>query len=166
MISKEILSFRPFRRVKDKIVVTSYMGWNRLQTANYNESVKVKLLTIPNVKIGELIYTFGKINHWNQIRFEPLFWPVNAQIRHITHDEAMAILGSGLPHPYSYPIQENEVFSCFDCSGTPCFSHITPVYVAENYPEKMHLFEPLTASIVYQYFEEMRDRLKNITWIK
>ena len=36
--------------------------------------------------------------------------------------------------------------------------------MSENYPDKMHLFEPLTADIVYKYFEIMRDVLDKIKW--
>lgn len=36
--------------------------------------------------------------------------------------------------------------------------------INKNYPDKMHLFEPLTADIVYKYFEIMRDVLDKVKW--
>lgn len=162
------LSFRPFRRVGDKLVITSYMGWRKLYTANY-EGAEVKLLPFPEIKKGEVVYAMGnpdgQYKFWHPTKFEPLFWPVNGRIRYTSHTEAMAILSAGLPHPYSFATQEDEVSSMFDCDGCPTFSHKTVVYVSENYPEKIHLFEPLTADIVYKYFEIMRDSLDKINWI-
>lgn len=163
------ISFRPFRRVGDKLVITSYMGWRKIYTTNHEKAI-VKLLPFPEIKKGEIIYGIGNpegiYKYWHPTKFEPLFWPVNGKIRHSHWQESIAQLRAGLPHPYDYPIQDDEVYSCFDCDDCPCFSHNTSIYVSENYPEKMHLWEPLTASIVYDYFEIMRDRLKKITWIK
>jgi len=136
--NKRTLSFRPFRRVGNKLVVTSYIGWYKIYTANYYGAT-VKLLPFPEIKIGETVYAMGNpdglYKYWHPTKFEPLFWPVN-----------------------------DEIHSVFDCNGCPAFSHKTVVFVSENYPDKMHLFEPLTADIVYKYFEIMRDELKNITW--
>ena len=162
-------SFRPFRRVKDKLVITSYMGWRKIYTANYEKAV-IKLLPFPEIKEGEVIYAMGnpegQYKYWHPTKFETLFWPVNGRIRYVHFEESIKMMQAGLPHPYSYPIMEDEVYSCFDCGGCPTFSHKTSIYVAENYPEKMHLWEPLTADIVYEFFEKMRDELKNITWVK
>lgn len=164
---KRKLSFRPFRRVEGKLVVTSYMGWRKIYTSNYGGAI-VKLLPFPKIKKGETVYAIGnpsgKYNYWHPTKFEPLFWHVNGKIRHSNWKESIALLEAGLPHPYSYPIQDDEVFSMFDCDGCPAFSHKTAIYISENYPNKMHLFEPLTADIVYEYFEIMRDSLKNIQW--
>lgn len=166
-ISERVLSFRPFRRVENKLVVTSYMGWRKLYTANYNGAI-VKLLSFPEIKKGEVVYSMnkpdGKYSYWHPTKFEPLFWPVNGRIRYSHWKESVALLKAGLPHPYSSPIEEDEVYSMFDCDGCPCFSHKTAVYVSENYPNKLHLFEPLTADIVYDYFEIMRDQLNKIKW--
>lgn len=166
-MSERILSFRPFRRVGNKLVVTSYMGWNKIYTANY-EGATVKLLSFPEIKKGEIVYAMGnpdgQYNYWHPTKFEPLFWPVNGRIRYTPNEEIMEILSAGLPHPNSLPVQDNEVYSMFDCSGCPTFSHATAVYVSENYPDKMHLFEPLTAEIVYKYFEIMRDVLDKVKW--
>jgi hypothetical protein len=152
MNTDRILSFRPFRRVGDKLVVTSYMGWRKIYTANYF-GARVKLLPFPEIKKGEVVYSIGdpdgKYGFWHPTKFEPLFWPVNGVIRHTGSNEE---------------IKDNEVYSMFDCDGCPCFSHKTVVYVSENYPDKMHLFEPLTADIVYKYFEIMRDTLDKIQW--
>lgn len=166
-MSERILSFRPFRRVDGKLVITSYMGWRKIYTANY-EGATVKLLTFPEIEKGELVYSIGKpdgkYGFWHPTKFEPLFWPVNGKIRYSNWKESVALLEAGLPHPYSYPIQDDEVSSGFDCDGCPTFSHITMVYVSENYPDKLHLFEPLTAEIVYKYFEIMRDILDKVKW--
>lgn len=166
-MGERILSFRPFRRVDNKLVVTSYMGWRKIYTANY-EGAKVKLLPFPEIKKGEVVYAIGKpdglYGYWHPTKFEPLFWPVNGKIRYSDWKDSIAQLEAGLPHPYSYPIQDDEVFSMFDCDGCPTFSHKTVVYVSENYPNKMHLFEPLTADIVYEYFEAMRDKLDKVKW--
>jgi len=162
-------SFRPFRRVGDKLVITSYMGWRKIYTSNYNGAI-VKLLPLPKIMKNEVVFAMGnpegKYNFWHPTKFEPLFWAVNGRIRYLGTKESIALLEAGLPHPYSHPIQDYEVCSCFDCDGCPTFSHITGIYVSENYPNKIHLFEPLTASIVYDYFEKMRDELKNIKWIR
>lgn len=163
------LTFRPFRRVSDKLVVTSYMGWRKIYIANY-EGATVSLLSLPEVEKGEVVYAVGKpdgrYKYWHPTKFEPLFWPVNGRIRYTPWKESIALLEAGLPHPYSAPIEENEVYSMFDCDGCPCFSHKTSIYVSENYPNKMHLFEPLTADIVFEYFEKMRDELQNLKWVK
>jgi len=168
-MSDRVLSFRPFRRVGDKLVITSYMGWRKIYTANY-EGATVRLLPFPEIKKGELIYAMGnpdgKYNYWHPTKFEPLFWPVNGVIRHHgygadnhgVYEPGVVLLG------YEPEIKDNEVYSMFDCSGCPCFSHKTGIYVSENYPDKMHLFEPLTADIVYKYFEIMRDVLDKIKW--
>ncbi len=160
-MSERILSFRPFRRVGDKLVITSYMGWRKIYTANYEGAV-VKLLPFPEIKKGEVVYSMGNpdglYKFWHPTKFEPLFWPVNGRIRR----------AGGYDEPYisieDLPIQDDEVYSMFDCDGCPCFSHKTVVYVSENYPDKMHLFETLTAEIVYKYFEIMRDTLTNVKW--
>ena len=172
------LSFRPFRRVGDKLVVTSYMGWRKIYTANY-EGATVKLLSFPEIKKGETVYAMGNpdgiYKYWHPTKFEPLFWPVNCIIKHIGYGKnSESVFEPGVVHGYysgelSYPDYEmklNEVHSMFDCDGCPCFSHKTVVYVEHNYPDKMHLFEPLTADIVYKYFEIMRDTLHKINWIK
>lgn len=168
-MSERILSFRPFRRVGEKLVITSYMGWRKIYTAN-NEGAIVKLLPFPKVKGGEIIYsmnkTDGKYKFWHPTKFEPLFWAVNGKIRHVGYGETSeAVFEPGVViKPYSYETKEDEVGSGFDCDGCPIFSHITAIYVSENYPNKMHLFEPLTAEIVYKYFEIMRDVLHNVKW--
>lgn len=163
------LSFRPFRRVGKKLVVTSYMGWRKIYTANY-EGADVRLLPFPEIKKGETIYSVGnpdgKYKYWHPTKLEPLFWPVNGKIRHIGYGEnSEAVYESDVVVDGRYSeIKDDEVYSMFDCDGCPTFSHKTVVYVSENYPDKMHLFEPLTADIVYKYFEIMRDTLKNISW--
>lgn len=168
-MSGEKLSFRPFRRVADKLIVTSYMGWRKIYTANY-EGATVKLLSFPKIEKGELIYAVGKpdgnYGFWHPTKFEPLFWPANAVIRHIGYgNKSDAIYEPGIVHGhYDGEIKDNEVYSMFDCDGCPCFSHKTAIYVSENYPNKMHLFEPLTAEVVYKYFEIMRDVLDKIKW--
>lgn len=165
---KEI-SFRPFRRAGDKLVVTSYMGWRKIYTANYEGAV-VNLLPFPIIKKGEVVYGMsnpdGLYNFWHPTRFEPLFWPANGVIRHVGYDEkSEALHEHGVVNGYrDGDIKDNEVYSMFDCDGCPCFSHKTGIYVSENYPDKMHLFEPLTADIVYKYFEIMRDVLTKINW--
>lgn len=171
-IGVPILSFRPFRRVGDKLVVTSYMGWNRLYTANYEGAI-VKLLPFPEIKEGEIVYAAGnpkgKYSYWHPTKLEPLFWPTNAIIKHIGYGENSAsVFEHGVVHDgyHDQEMRDNEVYSMFDCHGCPCFSHKTGIYVSENYPEKMHLFEPLTADIVYKYFEIMRDTLQKIKWVK
>lgn len=172
-ITERYLSFRPFRRVSDKLVVTSYMGWRKIYTANY-EGATVKLLQFPEIKKGELIYAMsnpnGKYKFWHPTKFEPLFWPVNGIIRHIGYGKnSESIYESGVVvsgDSIAGKIKENEVYSMFDCDGCPSFSHKTMVYVSENYSDKMHLFEPLTADIVYKYFEIMRDTLDKVKWQK
>lgn len=158
---QRVLSFRPFRRVDNKLVVTSYMGWRKIYTANYDGAV-VKLLPFPKIKNGEVVYSMGKpdgqYGFWHPTKFEPLFWPINGKIRYKHYSESRTILDT-------LPIQDDEVYSMFDCDGCPCFSHKTVVYVSENYPDKMHLFEPLTADIVYEYFELMRDQLGKVKWL-
>lgn len=170
-MSERHLSFRPFRRVNEKLVVTSYMGWRKIYTANY-EGATVKLLSFPKIEKGEPIYAIGKpdgnYRFWHPTKFEPLFWPVNAVIRHIGYgNKSDAIYEPGVVHGhYDSEIKDNEVYSMFDCDGCPCFSHKTAVYVSENYPNKIHLFEPLTAEVVYKYFEIMRDVLDKIKWVR
>lgn len=163
------LSFRPFRRVGGKLVVTSYMGWKKLYTADY-EGATVKLLPFPEIKKGEVVYSMGNPNglykFWHPTKFEPLFWPVNGKMRHVGYGEkSEAVFEAGVVIKYDgYESKGDEVCSGFDCDGCPTFSHITGVYVSENYPDKIHLFETLTADIVYKYFEIMRDVLHNIKW--
>lgn len=160
-MSERILSFRPFRRVDDKLVVTSYMGWRKIYTSNY-KGATVRLLPFPEIKKGELVYAMGDPNgqykFWHPTKYEPLFWAVNAKIRYKHYSEPATILDT-------LPIQDDEVYSMFDCDGCPSFSHKTAIYVSENYPNKMHLFEPLTADIVYEHFEIMRDVLNNVKWV-
>jgi hypothetical protein len=164
------ISFRPFRRVDGKLVVTSYMGWRKIYTANY-EGATVKLLPFPEIKKGEVVYSMGNPNglykFWHPTKFEPLFWPVNGIIRHIGYGKnSDAVYEQGVISVYSGDeIKDNEVYSMFDCDGCPCFSHKTVVYISEKYPDKMHLFETLTADIVYKYFEIMRDTLDNVKWV-
>lgn len=168
-MSERHLSFRPFRRVYNKLVVTSYMGWYKLYTANY-EGATVELLPFPEIKEGETVYAMGnpegKYKFWHPTKFEPLFWPVNGKIRHIGYGEKSdAIFEVGVVIKADrYEIKDDEVYSMFDCHGCPSFSHKTAIYVSENYPDKMHLFEPLTAEIVYKYFEIMRDQLDKVKW--
>lgn len=174
-MSERLLSFRPFRRVDEKIVVTNYMGWRKIYTANY-EGATVKLLPFPEIRKDEVVYAMcnpdGKYKYWHPTKFEPLFWPANAIIKHIGYGaKSDAVFEQGVVHGY-YPgevfndeMKDNEVYSMFDCDGCPCFSHKTGVYVSENYPNKMHLFEPLTAEIVYKYFEIMRDVLDKVKWV-
>ncbi len=160
MSKLKTIAFRPFRRVGDKLVITSYMGWRKIYTANYYGAV-VKLLPFPEIKKGELIYALsnpnGKYRYWHPTKFEPLFWPINGKIRYRHFSEPVTFLDD-------LPISDDEVYSMFDCDGCPCFSHKTAIYVSENYADKMHLFEPLTADIVYEYFEIMRDKLDKIKW--
>jgi hypothetical protein len=82
-------------------------------------------LPFPKIEIGETIYALGNPNgnykHLHPTKYEPLFWATNANIRYSSHKEAIALLEAGLPHPYSYPIQDNEVCSMFDCDGCPIF---------------------------------------------
>lgn len=165
------LSFRPFRRVGDKLVITSYMGWRKIYTANYEGAV-VKLLPFPEIKEGEIIYALhnpeGRYKFWYPTKFEPLFWPVNGKIRYVGGytKNLDAVYEAGVVIPSTdEEMKEDEVYSMFDCDGCPAFSHKTVVYVSENYPDKMHLFEPLTADIVYKYFEIMRDTLDKVKWI-
>lgn len=164
------LSFRPFRRVGDKLVITSYMGWRKIFTANY-EGAEIKLLPFPEIKKGEVVYGMGnpdgQYKFWHPTRFEPLFWPVNGKIRHVGYGETSeAVFEAGVVIKFDgYESKEDEVCCGFDVDGCPTFSHITVVYVSENYPTKMHLFEPLTAEIVYKYFEIMRDVLGKVKWI-
>lgn len=159
-MSDRLLSFRPFRRVKNKLVVTSYMGWRKLYTANYDGAI-VKLLPLPEIQKGETIYGVGDpegdYKFWHPTKFEALFWPVNGRIRYRHFSQEPTTLDN-------LPIADDEVYSMFDCDGCPCFSHKTAVYVSENYPTKIHLFEPLTAEIVYEYFEIMRDQLDKVKW--
>lgn len=168
-MSERRLSFRPFRRVGDKLVITSYMGWRKIYTANY-EGATVKLLPFPEIKKGEIIYALhnpeGQYKFWYPTKFEPLFWPVNGIIKHIGYGKnSNAVYEPGVViDGYHSDVKENEVYSMFDCDGCPAFSHKTVVYVSENYPDKMHLFEPLTAEIVYKYFEIMRDTLDKVKW--
>ena len=168
-MSERILSFRPFRRVEDKLVVTSYMGWRKIYTANY-EGATVRLLPLPEIKKGEVIYSMGNPNglykFWHPTKFEPLFWPVNGIIRHIGYSKnSESVYEPGVvTGGYDGEIKDNEVYSMFDCDGCPTFSHKTVVYISENYPNKMHLFETLTADIVYKYFEIMRDTLTKVKW--
>lgn len=168
-MNERILSFRPFRRVGNKLVVTSYAGWRKIYTANYGGAV-VELLPFPAIIKGEIVYAKGKpggkYKFWHPTKFEPLFWPVNGKIRHVGYGEnSEAIYEQGVVTGGAYgEIKDDEVYSMFDCDGCPSFSHKTAVYVSENYPNKMHLFEPLTADIVYKYFEIMRDQLSNINW--
>ena len=168
-MSERLLSFRPFRRVGNKLVVTSYMGWNKIYTANYEGAI-VKLLPFPEVKKGEVVYAMGnpdgQYNYWHPTRYEPLFWPSNGKIRHVGYGEkSEAVFEAGVVIKYDgYESKEDEVCGGFDSSGCPTFSHTTAIYVSENYPDKMHLFEPLTADIVYKYFEIMRDVLDKIKW--
>ena len=167
--SSRVLSFRPFRRVDDKLVVTSYMGWRKIYTANYEGAI-VRLLPFPEIQKDEVVYAMcnpeGKYKFWHPTKFEPLFWPINGIIRHIGHGKSSdALFETGIVcDGFNTKIQDNEVYSMFDCDGCPCFSHKTSIYVSENYPNKMHLFEPLTADIVYQYFEIMRDVLEKLKW--
>lgn len=167
-MSKRILSFRPFRRVDDKLVVTSYMGWRKIYTANYEGAI-VKLLPFPEIKKDEVVYAMcnpdGQYKFWHPTKFEPLFWPVHGKIRHIGTKRSEALYEYGVVTDGRHSeIQDDEVYSMFDGDGCPCFSHKTVVYVSENYPNKMHLFEPLTAEIVYKYFEIMRDQLEKVSW--
>jgi hypothetical protein len=168
-MSERILSFRPFRRVDNKLVVTSYMGWRKIYTANYGGAT-VRLLPFPEITKGEVVYAMGNPNgeykFWHPTKFESLFWPIHGKIRHVAHNEkSAAVFEAGVVIKYdSYESKEDEVSSGFDSEGCPTFSHITAVYVSENYPYKMHLFEPLTADIVYKYFEIMRDVLTNVKW--
>ena len=171
---KSEIRFRPFRRVKDKLVITSYMGWRKIFTANYYEGTIVRLLPFPEIKKGEVVYSVGNpdglYKFWHPTKFEYLFWPVNGVIKYVQFNQAMDLSGFAVPH-LSFggeleDMKENEVYTCYDVDGCPTFSHLTSVYVAENYPERMHLFELLTATNVYEHFERMRDHLKNITWIK
>lgn len=164
------LSFRPFRRVGDKLVVTSYTGWRKIYTADY-EGAEVKLLPFPEIKKDEIVYAMhnpeGQYKFWYPTKFEPLFWPVNGIIRHIGYGKrSEAVFEPDVVHGYyDEEMKDNEVYSMFDCDGCPTFSHKTVVYVSENYPDKIHLFEPLTADIVYKYFERMRDCLEKIKWV-
>lgn len=169
-MSSRTLSFRPFRRVGDKLVVTSYMGWYKIYCANY-EGATVKLLRFPEIIKGETVYSMnkpgGKYEYWHPTKFEPLFWPVNGIIRHIGYGKksnAVYEPGVVIDGYHSGDLKDNEVYSMFDCYGCPSFSHKTAVYVSENYPNKINLFEPLTADIVYKYFEIMRDSLEKIKW--
>ncbi len=163
------IKFRPFRRVGNKLIVTSYMGWRKIYTANYEGAI-VKLLPFPEIIKGEVVYAMGnpdgQYNFWHPTKFEPLFWPVNGIIRHIGFgNNSDAVYEHGVVcGNYDGDLKDNEVHSMFDCDGCPCFSHKTAVYVSEQYPDKMHLFEPLTADIVYKYFEIMRDALDKVKW--
>jgi hypothetical protein len=169
-MSDRILSFRPFRRVDSKLVVTSYTGWRKIYTANY-EGATVKLLPFPEINKGEVVYAMsnpdGLYKFWHPTKFEPLFWPVNGIIRHVGYgDKSDAVYEAGVVTDARYiEVRDDEVYSMFDCDGCPSFSHKTGIYVSENYPDKMHLFEPLTADIVYKYFEIMRDVLDKVKWI-
>ncbi len=164
------LKFRPFRRVGDKLVITSYMGWRKIYTANY-EGAEVRLLPFPEIKKGEVVYAMGnpegQYKFWHPTKFEPLFWPVNGIIRHIGYgDNSDAVYEPGVVTDGMYgDIKADEVYSMFDTDGCPTFSHTTVVYVSEHYPDKMNLFEPLAAEIVYKYFEIMRDSLNKIKWV-
>jgi hypothetical protein len=147
------------------------MGWRKIYTANYEGAI-VKLLSFPEINEGEVVYSMGnpdgQYNYWHPTKFEPLFWPVHGKIRHIGGSEiSEAVYEAGIVTDGRHSeIKDDEVYSMFDCDGCPCFSHKTAVYVSENYHNKMHLFEPLTADIVYKYFEIMRDVLDKVKWRK
>ena len=143
------LKFRPLRKVKDKIVVASYMQWRRAMTADYN---KFNLLVDASYRLidpqdhvrnhkGELLYFF---------RYNPADVPVFQWNKFMDLERIRA------EHKY-YGILWNESnhvnyhMDGADCDGVPTFSHWTADYVADYWKDVISV-HPLTVETVCKWF--------------
>ncbi len=171
------ITFRPLRRIKKtgKIVVASYMQWNRVMTSDYNEfklTVNDEYKTFPK---DEFVY-----NHLGELLFfmdyNPADVPVyDSKAERILDEDWLDKLhhkkqpfGIRWENDGTYTSHVNYSMPCTDCIGTPTFTHFTMEYVSEyycnsrgGYPEKIHDFNPLTVGIVVKWFGWFLYQLQN-----
>lgn len=159
------LKFRPLRRVKKtgKIVVASYMGWNKIKCANYN---KFNLIVNDDYKImpedeyvytheGDLIYFF-EYNPWD------VFVHYGSCIaQDFDWDEIRE-------QHKSFIIEHNGHRSYHmrgaDCSGTPSFTHWDENRISQEDTWNYYgheSFEPLTVKKVLEWLGWFLYRLDN-----
>ncbi len=122
-----IFKFRPFRIVKGEIIVTDYIGWNKVRT-HTNKGGKVALFTSLDIVLNQ---------HCKNHKGDNLWWFTEQAFI-----EKPIIKYS--PTFFSHPL--------YDCNGTPSFSHITTKRIAGN---DSYLYEPLMTNVVIAEFNKM-----------
>lgn len=164
------ITFRPLRRVKKtgKIVVASYMGWNRVMTADYNKFNLVINDEYKKLPKDEFVY-----DHNGNLLFFFTYNPADVPVydskaeRIINEDWLDNLHKSKQPFGIRWENSEGHVnynAPGMDCQGTPTFSHYTQDHVAQedvaNY-YGLDKFEPLTVETVAKWFGWFLYQLKN-----
>ena len=159
------VTFRPLRRVKNtgKIVVASYMAWNRLRTSDYNEFNLTVLDDYKKLPPEEYVY-----NHKGELLF---FFKKNPADIPVYNSETMdldALDARNEPFGIYWHGSDNHVnySRCdgMDCAGTPTFTHWTEEYISREDtwryygPDK---FEPLTVKTVVMWWGWFLFQLNN-----
>lgn len=167
------LSFRPLRRVKKtgKIVVTSYMGWNKLRTADYN---KFNLIISDEYKLlpkDEYVY-----NHEGKLLYFFTYNPADVPVYDSTAERILDENWLDKLHDSKQPFgikwdscPESHVnysrMDGTDCVGVPTFSHWTEDYISQEDTWNYYghdKFEPLTVGTVVKWFGWFLWQLNNV----
>lgn len=155
------IKFRPLRYVKnkDKIVVSSYMQWRKVMTANYSEFELI--INSDHLKMNPeaLVY-----NHKGEELFfytyNPSEIPVfNWSVLFNLDDISESYSQYGINWNYDSAINYNMKGT--DCDGVPTFSHFTIDYVVNNF-KRINDFEPLKVKTVVFWFGWFLYRLDKI----
>jgi len=155
---KEI-TFRPLRRIKKtgKIVVASYMQWNKVRCADYSEFNLIVDNEYSLMPRDEYVHdSKGELLFWKN--FNPADMPTIAsnlvgEFKDIQreHDRFVIQYSSGNLYYIG-----NQI----DCAGVPTFSHYNINYLATHI-EVIEDWEPLTVGIVVDWFGWFLYQLQN-----
>ena len=126
----EIINFRPYRLIKGKVIVTSYMGW-RKPAIQAKKGGTVHLMNEVGIVLQDKVY-----NH----KGEQLYWFTDAAFLEIP----IVDYGTMINH------------RLYDVEGVPIFSHVDEKWISKE----PHLYEPLMTNVVIREFHAMNERLK------
>lgn len=145
---RKSIKFRPLRIVKGKIIVASYMSWNKIRCADYNDFDLIVMDEYRNMPRKEYVY-----NHKGDLlfffRYNPNDIPIYDWSSKMSYEEIRE-----LSPVYGTRWKENSVSFIgkgIDCAGTPTFSHFTADYLASN-DYDLDEFDPLTVETVLNWY--------------
>lgn len=159
------ITFRPLRLNKKtgKIMVASYMQWNKVRVLNdYHSGAKVL--------IDQQYKSFPKNALVHNHKGETLFWridsPVDLPTLNYIPDFDWDKAREDNPLGFFLQGQHNSTHvGQLDCTMTPAFSHYTQKYIATHYDD-MSLWEPLTVATVQKWFGWFLYNCENLTSVK
>lgn len=159
---KEI-KFRPLRLHKKsgKIIVASYMEWNKVRCANYSEFILKVVGEYEQMDKNSLVH-----NHKGEALYHFNYSPWDVFVYHGSS------IDDGFDWDYlrntygSFSINSGDRTSYHwrgaDCEGTPTFSHLTAECVERNYGNILQ-FEPITVAYVLDWLGWFLYHLENST---